>query len=91
MFPSREVEKHHGIFRPFPFHIFYLESSEEFFICLEITFECRHEERLAESPRTAQEEVFAAGMRHAVYIPRLVYIQEIFLSNPFESLYANRI
>ena len=61
---------------------------EEVFLALEITLKSRHQQRLAETARATQEEVFATAMRHTVDIFRLVDIKELSVDNLLEGLYA---
>ena len=85
---TAHVEVEHGIFRPFRLQFLDGKPLEEVFLALEITLKSRHQQRLAETARATQEEMFATAMRHAVDIFRLVDIKELSVDNLLEGLYA---
>lgn len=91
MFTETHVEMQHGVFRPFRFQPFHGQTFEQVPPSLEIRTERAGEQRLAETPGTAQEHVFGGGMRHAVDVFRLVDIQVILVDDFREGLYPDGI
>ncbi len=85
---SCQAEVQHGIFRPLFLKLLDGKPLEEVFPALEIALEGRDQQRLAESPWAAQEEVFAIGMRHLVDVSRLVDIEEILFADFLKRLYS---
>ncbi len=65
------------------------EPLEEFPASLEVCLKGRDEQRLAEPPRPAQEDV-ASEMCHPPYILCLVNIEIVSIGDFLECLYANR-
>lgn len=83
-----QAEVQHGILRPLLLQLLDGKPLEEVFPTLEIALESGHQQRLAEPPGAAQEEVRAIGMRHLVDVSRLVDIELILLTDTFKRLYS---
>ena len=82
------VEVQHGINSPLFLQLLHGEALEQVLPALEIALEGGHEQRLAEPPGAAQEEIRAVGMRHVIDVSRLVYIELILLADALKCLYA---
>ena len=85
------VKTQNGIFRPFRFQPFQSQSPEQFSTPFKIGFQSTCQQRLTETPGTAQEHVFRSGVCHAVHILRLVDIQIILVYYFRKRLYPYRV
>ena len=78
MFAKAHVKAQHGIFRPIPLHLVYVEPLEQVPAAFEIGLKGGDEQGLAEPPRAAQEDV-VADLHHLPDVLRLVDVQAILL------------
>ena len=78
----RQVEPDDGILYPLLLQLLDGQTLEEFPAALEIALQRAHQERLAEPPGAAQEEVLRIRLRHLVDIRRFVHIQ----GSPFDEV-----
>ncbi len=88
---SAHVEVKHGVPHPILLIFGNGKTVEEILLAREIGVERGGEERLAEPPRTAQEDVAHLLLAEVYYILCLVHIEVFALANLLESLYSNRI
>ena len=88
MFGCAHVEAQHGTGRPLLLYLIYVEPFEQVFPSLEIRLERRDEQRLAEPPGAAQEDV-VAKVYHVPDILGLVDIEHVILSDFLKGLYAH--
>lgn len=85
-----EIEMEHGIPLPFLFHLVDFQPLEQLLSALEIALQGRHEQRLAESPRTTQK-INVSVVYQVIDKISLVEINITTFYDSVETLYAYRI
>ena len=85
------IEVQHRIHRPVIFKRLYGQPLEQLPPSLEITVEGGYQQRLAEPPRAAEEDVPCPGVGHAVHVLGLIDVQVILIPDIRECLYAYRV
>ena len=87
----REVEAYDGILPPFLLLIIYIQPFKQLLASLEVAAQRVDKQRLAETSRTAEEEVDGICRHHLPYILRLVDIHCLLLAYPVELLYTHGV
>ena len=90
VFADAEIDVQHRIALPVLLQALHGQPSEKVFLSLEVGFERRHEQALAEATGTA-EEIDLVGMRQSINQLRLVYIHTVVVAQLFKVLYPYRI
>ena len=84
----RHIEMDDGIFPPFRFLIIDIKSLKQFLATLKKAAQRVYQQRLAETTRTAEEEVDGLSCHQLPDILRLIDIHRSALANSVERLYA---
>ncbi len=90
VFADAEIDVQHRIALPVLLQALHGQPSEKVFLSLEVGFERRHEQALAEATGTA-EEIDLVGMRQSINQLRLVYIHTVVVAQLFKVLYSYRV
>ena len=90
VFADAEIDVQHRIALPVLLQTLHSQPSEKALFPLEVSFERRDEQALAETTGTA-EEINLVGMRQFINQLRLVYIHTVVVAQLFKVLYPYRI